>query len=80
MSNTTTTTTDTTSAAEVVTSAVVTELEKEADSVITAKIKELATEIATTRSIWVKLRNAAEISILSLALAKAVNKLKEIKD
>ena len=74
MSDATKTTTDTTSAAESVTSPVGIELETETYAVIAEKIKELAAEVATTQSIWVKLRNAGEIGILSLALAKAINK------
>lgn len=40
---------------------------------IAALIKELTDEISTTQSEWVKIRDAAEIAVLTAALGELVN-------
>jgi hypothetical protein len=47
---------------------------------IAALIKELTDEIATTTSEWVKIRNTAEIAILTAALAELAKLAKDLLD
>jgi hypothetical protein len=51
-----------------------------ASDMITALIKELTDEISTTKSEWVKIRNSAEIAILTAALAELKNLINDLLD
>lgn len=55
----------------------VSDVTTDASNKLAAKIAELASEIKTTHSIWVKIRNTAEIAVLSSLLAKAAEKVAE---
>lgn len=74
-----TTTATATSTSESTASTVISEVESTTHSIVAEKIQKLAAEIVTTDSIWVKIRNAGEIGLLSFALVKAVSELEKSK-
>lgn len=53
----------------------VSDVTTDASNKLAAKIAELASEIKTTNSVWVKIRNPAEITALSSLLTKAAEKI-----